>query len=411
MQRRERCFRVELHGRRVGTLHAHDDHTRFVLAAEYVHDPDRAVLGLRFEQDLSAQHTSNIRLPPWFSNLLPEGRLRQWIADARGVSEAREMELLAEVGHDLPGAVWVAEDTESPLAPPKADREISANEQAPPSPESLWRFSLAGVALKLSMLQKGDRFTAPGRGEGGDWIVKLPDQMHRLVPLNEYAMMRLAGLAGLDVPEVRLVHRDELEAIPAHLWPTREEYAYAIRRFDRLPDRSRIHVEDMAQVRGFYPDAKYRGTFETIAALIYRQRDVRSLVEFAKRLAFNIMIGNGDAHLKNWSLLYEDPRVPRLSPAYDLVATAVYRPAEQPEDLGLKFGGLRAFDKVTLGTFQRLQDRIGATDANLPEEVSSFVERVRHAWIEIADIIRPEPFLLDGVGDILAHRMRTLTRR
>lgn len=410
MPRRERRFLVMLHERRVGVLHAHDDYTRFSVDNDYAQDADRAVLGLRFEQDLSAQHTSNIRLPPWFSNLLPEGRLRDWIAEARGVSAAREMELLAEVGHDLPGAVVVAEDEGPHPATPKARREVVSEDQGAPSSEGLWRFSLAGVALKLSMLQRGDRLTAPGVGEGGDWIVKLPDMKHQQVPLNEYAMMRLAGLAGLEVPDVRLVHREELESVPGHLWPPREERAYAIRRFDRLADRRRVHVEDMAQVRGFYPDAKYRGTFETVGALIYRQDDARSLVEFAKRLAFNILIGNGDAHLKNWSLIYEDPRVPRLSPAYDLVAPAIYRPPGHPEDLGLKLGGLRRFDAVTLGTFERLQERIGAKDVSLPEAVRSFVDRVRHAWPEVADVLKVEPFLLDGIGERLAHSMGTILR-
>jgi serine/threonine-protein kinase HipA len=410
MQRRERRFLVMLHERKVGVLHAHDDYTRFSLDTVYTQDPDRAVLGLRFEQDLSVQHTSNVRLPPWFSNLLPEGRLRQWIAEARGVSEAREMELLAEVGHDLPGAVLVVEDSGPLSVPLKSERNVGAEDQRAPSSEGLWRFSLAGVALKFSMLQKGDRFTAPGVGEGGDWIVKLPDQRHRQVPLNEYAMMRLAGLAGLEIPEVRLVHRDELEAVPSHLWPPGEDQAYAIRRFDRLADRRRVHVEDLAQVRGFYSDAKYRGTFETVGALIYRQRDVRSLVEFSKRLALNVLIGNGDAHLKNWSLLYEDPRVPRLSPAYDLVATAVYRPPDHPEDLGLKFGGFRRFDTVTLDTFQRLQDRLGVRGISLSDEVRSFVENVGRAWPQIADLIKVEPFLLEGIGNGLAHRMRTILR-
>jgi serine/threonine-protein kinase HipA len=65
------------------------------------------VLGLLFEQDPLRTHAAALRLPPWFSNLLPEGLLREWIAADRGVSADREMELLAQVGHDLPGAVRV----------------------------------------------------------------------------------------------------------------------------------------------------------------------------------------------------------------------------------------------------------------------------------------------------------------
>jgi serine/threonine-protein kinase HipA len=65
------------------------------------------VLGLLFEQDPLRTHAAALRLPPWFSNLLPEGLLREWIAADRRVSADREMELLAQVGHDLPGAVRV----------------------------------------------------------------------------------------------------------------------------------------------------------------------------------------------------------------------------------------------------------------------------------------------------------------
>lgn len=82
-----------------------------------------------------------------------------------------------------------------------------------------------------------------------------------------------------------------------------------------------MHIEDLAQVRNVYPNAKYEGNYETVAALIYRRSDLHALREFARRLAFCVLISNGDAHLKNWSLIYRNPRVPTLSPAYDLVAT------------------------------------------------------------------------------------------
>lgn len=118
--------------------------------------------------------------PPerWFSNLLPEGRLREWIALERGVSVQREMELLAQVGHDLPGAVRIR-----PVEPDaEADQEwdafeVSSEASAPARGDLRWRFSLAGVALKFSMLAEHDRLTLSSRGTGGDWIVKLPDRV------------------------------------------------------------------------------------------------------------------------------------------------------------------------------------------------------------------------------------------
>ena len=66
-------------------------------------------------------------------------------------------------------------------------------------------------------------------------------------------MMTLAGRSGIEVPEHMLVQRGELDSLPDEAWPGSEELAYAVKRFDRLPDGSRIHIEDFAQVRNFNP--------------------------------------------------------------------------------------------------------------------------------------------------------------
>ena len=209
-------------------------------------------------------------------------------------------------------------------------------------------------------------------------------------------MMTLAGAVGITVPAVRLVHRDLVEALPERVWPKGENYAYAVRRFDRGPARERIHIEDMAQVRGFYPDSdrrqgKYSGSFETVGALVYRGRDLEGLREFARRLAFNILIGNGDAHLKNWSLIYCDPRNPTLAPAYDLVATFLYRPpGAGPEDLGLRFGRSRRFEDVRLTAFAELDRRLGAR-ADLADVARTLIGRVTNEWPVAADLLSSDP--------------------
>lgn len=400
---------VWLRGDRVGTLFQRGDYTRFVFSDEYLDDPDRPVLGLLFEQDLSARHAAALRLPCWFSNLLPEGRLREWIAADRKVSPQREMELLAQVGHDLPGAVRVL---------PAPDGEGSEIEWLPkPSPissvhrweQDTWRFSLAGVALKFSMLAKGDRLTLPAFGVGGDWIVKLPDQTYPDVPRNEFTMMSLAASAGIAVPPVQLVHREELEGLPPDVWTSREEWAYAIRRFDRNANRDSIHIEDLAQVRNVYPEDKYLGNYETVAALAHRGHDLDGLREFARRLAFTVLIANGDAHLKNWSLIYSDPRVPTLAPAYDMVSTAYY--LGERETLGLKFGGTRRFDQVTVSTFERLQRRLRAPQAELAGCVAELVERVRLHWPEHRDQLSVNPELASSIESNIATGNHSLLRR
>ncbi|MCP9943942.1 type II toxin-antitoxin system HipA family toxin [Streptomyces somaliensis] len=419
----ETYYAVLLHSRRIGTLCQKGDYTRFVVNESYVTDPQRPVLGLRFEQNLRAPYASALRLPRWFSNLLPEGPLREWIADDRGVSLDREMELLAQVGHDLPGAVRVL-----PADGPDDDWEWPDGEQSGgegrrpggaygfPSSDSPWRFSLAGVALKFSMLARGDRLTVPAAGVYGDWLVKFPDYRHPDVPRNEFTVMSLARAAGLDVPDVRLMHRDELEGLPDRMWPNDEQWAYAVRRFDRTMDEHRtpVHIEDFAQVRDKYPQDKYQSTFETVAAIAYRGHDTDSLREAARRIAFSVVVGNGDAHLKNWSLIYRDRRIPSLSPVYDLVSTVPYAPSDEPEDLGLKFGGSKSFERVRLTAFDRLEGaldrRFGTTDARLRREAVQTIERTRALWPQYEEHLGDNQRLRKTIGAWIMGSAQRLLR-
>lgn len=397
---------------RVGTLNQRGDYTLFTFNEDYLVDPARPVLGLIFEQNLSTRHASTLRLPPWFSNLLPEGRLRDWIAADRKVSVDREMELLAQVGHDLPGAVRVLpEDAAPEKSWDPAVGDADPYGQHADAEHAGWRFSLAGVGLKFSMVGKDDRLTLPAHGAGGDWIVKLPDRVYADVPRNEYAMMSLAAAVGIDVPEIKLVHRDKLDNLPPGVWPHGEDWAYAIRRFDRDDNRKLVHIEDLAQVRNVYPDRKYSGNFETVAALIYRRRDLTALREFARRLTFIILISNGDAHYKNWSLIYPDRRIPTLSPAYDLVCTAVYRADDEPEDLGLKFGGTRRFARVNARTFTRLEERLQVRGARLADIVAETVDKTRAEWPQYAGLLDGNRTLQDAVRKSIETHSRTLLKK
>lgn len=404
----ERAHAVWLYEDRVGTLHQRGDHTRFVFEPDYLADPLRPLLGLRFEEGASERYASALRLPPWFSNLLPEGLLRRWIADDRGVSPDREMELLAQVGHDLPGAVRVLPD------PSWQDDDTTWHDGVGPvgafEPEQPWRFSLAGVGLKFSMLAKDDRLTLPAYGEGGDWIVKLPDRQYRNVPLNECTMMSLASVCGIDVPPHRLVHRDELDGLPSGVWPPGEEWAYAVRRFDRRADRRPVHIEDLAQVRDFYPEQKYAGSYETLASLVYRRRHLDDLREFTRRLAFCVLIGNGDAHLKNWSFIYHDPHIPTLAPAYDLLCTAVYHREHTsgPETLGLRWRRRKRMADVTAGSFTRLEQRLSAPDAGLADTAIALVHAAREMWPTHEENLGTFPELRELVRESIDSRARSL---
>lgn len=402
----EEQFGVYLHDELVATLFRREDRTRLVFLDSYSSNPSRAYLGLRFEDENYKTVTKHGRLHPWLSNLLPEGALRRFIASEAESSVYQEVSLLARVGHDLPGAVRVLPlgATELETLPVAWDE---GEEIAPLEDDARkWRFSLAGVALKFSMLARGERLTLPAYGERGDWIVKTPDPVHAHVPANEFAMMSLAAAVGIEVPRVRMIERCELPDLPDTVWG-QESFAYAIERFDRTSERRLVHIEDFAQVRGFYPELKYKGTFETLAALIYRGRDEDALREFARRLTFNTLIGNGDAHLKNWSLIYRDPRRPTLSPAYDLVSTFVYQPLDQTEDLGLTFGSSKSFDGVGPASFGRLERKLGV-DLGLGEIAS----RVARSTLENIELVQRylAPYSPD-IAERVIERIKTLSTR
>jgi serine/threonine-protein kinase HipA len=274
------------------------------------------------------------------------------------------------------------------------------------------------VALKFSMLAHGDRLTVPAVGDRGDWLVKFPDYRFADVPRNEYVTMSLAGAVGIEVPEILLVHRDELDGLPARMWPNDEQWAYAVKRFDRSEGdrKTSVHIEDFAQVRDFYPHQKYSGSFDTVAAVAYRGRDLAALREFGRRLAFSALVGNGDAHLKNWSLIYPDGRVPTLSPAYDLVSTFLYREeGEGPENLGLTLGSSKRFEEVGPESFTRLERhldrRFGHTGAGLAEIAAETAERVVARWPAHREELRAGRMRTEALDEWIRTRADALLRR
>jgi serine/threonine-protein kinase HipA len=381
---------VRLGNIHVGTLTLlADEVSEFVLSEEYRQHYPRPVLGQTFEDDLTRRHSSRMRLPPFFSNLLPEGPLRELIAEKEGISKHREFFFIARLGEDLPGAVVVTPATTLTWDDsPQTTAEETSSTQVPEQ-EQL-RFSLAGVQLKFSMLRRDRGMTLPVGGRGGDWIVKLPDNRYDRVPENEYAMMTWARASGITVPEIDLIQVPDIEGLPEGI-VLRESTAFAIRRFDRPSPGQRVHMEDMAQVLGLYSDEKYKKyNYETVAKVILNVAGLESLHEFLRRLVFIIAIGNGDAHHKNWSLLYPDGIHATLSPAYDLVSTLQYIPNDT---LALNLARSKRFEEVSMQAFERLARKLDLESAELLRVVKSSVEATLQSWGELRDNLSlPEEF-------------------
>ncbi len=375
---------VELHGIVIGTLtRLPDDRVLFAFTQDYIDDNHRPTLSLSFKDiygglDADTKPTKT-RVPPFFSNLLPEGHLRKYLAERAGVNPKRELFLLWVLGGDLPGALRIV-PTDGESWPPDAVADVDESADGEPA----LRFSLAGVQLKFSAV-KGARggLTIPANGSGGSWIAKLPSDTHNDVPENEFSMMELARRVGIDVPETSLVDLTDIAGLPAEITGLGSK-AFVIRRFDRLESGTRVHTEDFAQIFGLYPERKYeRASYENIANVFAAEAGEAGVAEFIRRFTFNALIGNGDMHLKNWSVLYGDTRTASIAPAYDFVSTILYIKNDR---LALSFAETKSFADLDLERFERFANKARLSSTLVRHTVRDTVARFHAAWAGRADL-------------------------
>lgn len=385
---------VRLHGRQIGVINRFaGDRQIFAFEQGYIDDPQRPTLSLSFKGRtgglVTALRPVPRRVPPFFSNLLPEGHLREYLAKLAKVGPEREFFLLAVLGVDLPGALVIEPleggGKESDF--PQEDGDGHAIVDGDRPREGVLRFSLAGVQLKFSaVMESSGGLTIPAGGMGGSWIVKLPSARFAAVPENEFAMLALARRTGIVVPDNRLVAVSEIKGLPEEARAPGAT-ALAVQRFDRGPGGAPVHMEDFSQVFGQYPNDKYRHrSYANIASVLWAEAGGDAVAEFVRRLVFSVVIGSADMHLKNWSLLYPDRRTPVLSPAYDLVATLPYVPRDE---LALSFGGSRSLSEVTQVQMRRFADTARIPASPLWRIAVETAERAAAAWssLEEADLL------------------------
>lgn len=213
-------------------------------------------------------------------------------------------------------------------------RDISLKGQ-----EMVGKMSISGVQPKLSV--KLDRRAGEFMitGEGGEYILKPQLQQFPNIPENENCCMDIAESLGIEVP-------------PQCLAPLSDgTLAYMVKRFDRL-GTVKIHQEDFSQILG--KKDKYLGSLEQIGKKLKDLSAVPGLDGqfFFERVVLNFLIGNGDAHFKNFSVLYREQEGARLSPAYDIVCSKLVIPGE--EDCALTLNGKK--NNLTRKDFDSLAD-------------------------------------------------------
>jgi serine/threonine-protein kinase HipA len=379
---------VYLGDRRVGTLGYQGGNTWFGYEDTV---PDHPVLGQAFEIDPDHRRTASGRASEWFANLLPEpgSGLRELIAREIAVNRLHDFVLLVHLGADLPGAVRVLLEENPGEIPELPDDDASSHDHP-------LRFSLAGVQPKFSMRHEGKGLVLPASGQGGDWIVKLPDRRFPHVPENEHAMLTWVGLSGIDVPENRLVTGSELSGLPNGLIDD-QEYALAVRRFDRRDGgRVRVHHEDFAQVREASVDLKYANATYGGLGRIVRVLSPPDIDEYIRRLVAMVLMGNSDAHLKNWSRTYPDGHTARLSPAYDLVAVAAY-PEFKDDRLAFGLGGGQFAHLITKDHFRRLAKAIDVDADRVLSVVTSMSKQMADTWPTVRMAGTVPRFVVDAI--------------
>ena len=367
-----RYLRMSLHlpsgGKRgIGYLSQYGDILRASFDADYIADPQRPTLTLALrgatEADTQAilgaardarLSRSDGHWPSYFQNLLPEGHNRERLALERRCSPDDEFQLLAAAGHDLTGAIEV-EPVPLREGIPDTVRHwhtaLGLDVLEPGFVESPVEdaAALPGVVTKFSAVQDGRRYVVRRHGAAGSFILKLPSTRHPDLVANEAAGYQLCAALGLDCAEAQVISRADAD-LPEQL-PFDE--LLAVKRFDRGQDGQRIHMEEFAQVLQVEPKHKYGQGVMTDYPNMLRvldrlsSRPAQDVQEFVKRFVAFVLMGNVDAHLKNWALMYPDGITPRLAPLYDPVCVTALFESVPPTDYAINRAidtTLRAFD-------------------------------------------------------------------
>jgi serine/threonine-protein kinase HipA len=193
--------------------------------------------------------------------------------------------------------------------------------------------------------------------------------------------MSWARQAGFEVPECRFLPSTALlGTLGEHAEP--DTHVLMVRRFDRA-NGTKIHQEDFAQVINLPPKHKYdHVSYEQLAKLTEALIDGAARDELIRRLVFMIASGNGDAHLKNWSLVYPDRVHAQLSPLYDQVATVAW--PELDRKLALGFAGTKAMSQLDHGRVRLFAERGGFDVESVLTLVDETLESLAHAWAELS---------------------------
>lgn len=345
-----------------------------------------------------------------FGGLLLEGEPREVLARNLGVSAGNDFALLEDVGGDCAGAITLLQPNVElpskpevkPIDPEELDRLLRALPQRPlaADPKEGIRLSLAGAQPKLPVVLDEQGIGLPlNASAASTHIIKPePTRFTGLVD-NEAFCMDLAR--AVELPTATVNKHTTISGVPYLL----------VERYDRDitsdPIR-RLHQEDVCQALGRPSNAKYQAeggpsVVETVALLRSCSTvPARDLPTLWRALVFNWLIGNCDAHGKNFSLLY-DGASPTLAPLYDLVSTTCY--PELTTRLAMSIDGARNLADIDANAWTSLAKQTGYSTRFIRSATSSMIERTALAAEQLA---ANPPHDNDSVNRILAEIHRRL---
>ncbi|MCJ1683713.1 HipA domain-containing protein [Rathayibacter sp. VKM Ac-2928] len=310
----------------------------------------------------------------FLDNLLPDQEhTRRRMAQAYGVASTGTFDLLRTVGGDVAGGLVLLPDGEAPptgLAQlnPALDRDVADRINSIKLDPDAWvprqtpaRFSLAGTQGKFALARVDRNWYWSNAAVPSTHIVKPARPEHLHLEEAEAAALTLAAEAGLPAPRAAVLQMTD-------------QTAFVVERFDRVFDdtvfATRLHAEDLAQALGVDVARKYS---VTAAQIVEKLRSVDAtggvVRAFLRQLAFNVLLGNADAHAKNYSVLLR-PDAVSLAPIYDAVPTGLYPAFDQ--ELAMRIAGARFPQAVTQNHWRKLARTSGIDE----EEVVTLVEEV-----------------------------------
>lgn len=410
---------VYLHGNLAGVLERRSQaKLRFTYTQEWVESRNAPI---SLSLPLRKPPYSHRECAPFFEGLLPEGEFLKAISRTLHISARNPFQLLAEIGGECAGAIsvgpvggpvpgrakhpprWLEEAELGRLLDDLPDRPLLASIDE----EDGFRISLAGAQDKVGALFDGRRIGLTRGNPPSTHIVKAPIPGVADPITNEAFCMNLAVRAELDVAQAEPRSAAGHEYLLVHRYD-REESAE--------PD-GRFHQEDFCQALGLVPAVKYENeggpNVADCARLLRRHSSApaRDIIAFLDALLFNFLIGNNDAHSKNYSLLLDGVGAIRLAPLYDLLATAAIEGSERT--LAMKYGGEKRVPYLRRRHLRRLGDELAVRPALVERRAPAMIERVRAAS-EDTRYSLPADFqgrpVLDRIAEVIGERSERLAK-